>query len=108
MPIPAGTIPRDSAAVHPMFAEKRNVVPLPYRTVSIKAYDGPMTRDAIISHFLGREAYRRTEFVVLRAPGGRHAVIAVDSSDREPLFPRSCTWKSWLFPRAAHTCAILK
>jgi hypothetical protein len=76
---------------------------LPYRKVSVQAYDGQMTRDAIISHFLGREAYRRTEFVVLRAPDETHAVIAIDSSDREPLFapivhvevlalPENCTY----------------
>jgi hypothetical protein len=103
MPIPASAIPSNARAVRPLFAEKRNVVPLPYRKVSVQAYDGPMTRDAIISHFLGREAYRRTEFVVLRAPEGTHAVIAVESSDREPLFapivhvevlalPESCSY----------------
>jgi hypothetical protein len=35
---------------------------------------------------MGKETYRRTEFIVLRAPNGGHAVIAVDASDREPLF----------------------
>ena len=41
---------------------------------------------ALRAIFLGRETYRRTEFIVLRAPDGRHAVIAVDAADREPLF----------------------
>jgi hypothetical protein len=69
-----------------LFRDAFNVVPLPYRGVSVQPYDGPLTEDALIAHFLGRETYRRTEFVVLRAPDGRHAVIAVDADDRQPLF----------------------
>jgi hypothetical protein len=56
-----------------------NVVPLPYRGVSVQAYEGPMTEEGVVGSFLGRETYRRTEFIVLRAPDGGHAVIAVAS-----------------------------
>jgi len=70
----------------PLLANRLNLVPLPYRGVSVQAYDGPMTENAIVAHLSGRETYRRTEYIVLRAPGGRHAVIAVGASNREPLF----------------------
>jgi hypothetical protein len=63
-----------------------NVVPLPYRGVSVQPYDGTMSEDAIIGRFMDREAYRRTEFIVLRSPRGEHAVVAVELIDREPLF----------------------
>jgi hypothetical protein len=63
-----------------------NLTPLPYRGVSVQPYDGPMTEAAIVERFLGREAYRRTEFIVLRAPEGVFAVIAIAAKDRQPLF----------------------
>jgi hypothetical protein len=70
----------------PLFKDRRNFVPLPYRGVSVQAYDGPMTEQGIARWFLGRETYRRTEFIVLRAPDKQNAVIAVDASNREALF----------------------
>ncbi len=82
----SGLRPTKAKTVRPLFKERLNVVPLPYRGVSVQAYDGPMTERGIVSHFLGRETYRRTEFIVLRAHDGRHAVIAVDASNREALF----------------------
>ncbi len=69
-----------------LFRQACNVVPLPYRGVSVQPYDGPMTESGIIGHLLGREAYRRTEFGVLRGPDGRCAVVAIDTANREPLF----------------------
>lgn len=68
------------------FRGKPNLVPLPYRGVSVQPYDGVMTEQAIVAHLLGRETYRRTEFIVLKALDGRHAVVAVESMDRAPLF----------------------
>jgi hypothetical protein len=70
---------------------ERNLVPLPYRNVSMQRYDGAMTRAAIEAHLLGREAYRRTEFVVLRGDEGDGegiptAVAAIRKRDPEPLF----------------------
>jgi hypothetical protein len=79
------TNPRD-AGIRPRFKDACNLVPLPYRNVSVQPYDGPMTEAGIIDRFLGRETYRRTKFIVLRAPDGEHAVIAVGAADREPLF----------------------
>lgn len=70
---------------------KPNLVPLPYRGVSVQPYAGAMSEEAIVAHLLGREAYRRTEFIVLKAPDGRHAVVAVESQDRTSLFsPITC------------------
>jgi len=69
-----------------LFKNSFNVVPLPYRGVSVQPYDGPMTEEGIIARFLGRETYRRTEFIVLPAPDGGCAVIAVEAVDRQPLF----------------------
>lgn len=77
---------RKAPSPHPLFKNRRNFVPLPYRGVSIQAYDGPMTERGIVSVFLGRETYRRTEFIVLKADAERHAVISVDASNREDLF----------------------
>jgi len=65
---------------------KKNLVPLPYRRVSVQKYDGPMTEAAILAHLVGKEAYRRTDFIVLVAPGGAHAAVAVQRTDNEPLF----------------------
>ncbi|MDD5248677.1 MAG: hypothetical protein PHY45_06815 [Rhodocyclaceae bacterium] len=78
----------------PRLGEQLNVVPLPYRRVSVQWYAGPMTAEAITAHFLGREAYRRSDFIVLRAGNGAdtrfedmpHAVIAITRTSDEPLF----------------------
>jgi hypothetical protein len=68
---------------------QRNLVPLPYRQVSVQPYAGPMTEAAISAHLLGREAYRRTNFIVLhRDPveTSELAVVAVARQDDEALF----------------------
>ena len=63
----------------------KNLVPLPYRRVSMQPYTGEMTEAAIRAHLMGREAYRRTDFVVLRQ-GDATAVTAITAPDRESLF----------------------
>jgi len=65
---------------------RRNLVPLPYRRVSVQPYGGAMEEGAIVAHLMGREAYRRTDFVVLRASGERCAVAAVRRAAGEGLF----------------------
>lgn len=77
---------RERLACAPTYRDRLNVVPLPYRGVSVQPYAGDMTETAIIAHLLGRETYRRTEFVVLRSPGFQYAVAAVNAQDRAPLF----------------------
>ena len=64
----------------------KNLIPLPYRRVSVQPYPGPMTVAAIEPHLLGREAYRRTDFIVLRGAEQQTAVVAITRAEREPLF----------------------
>ena len=86
--MPATSTPPNSTSEETpsRFAHEVNIVPLPYRGVSVQRYDGPMTRESLVERFLGRETYRRTEFVVLRGQDDRCAVIAVQALDRDPLF----------------------
>jgi hypothetical protein len=64
----------------------QNLVPLPYRRVSVQRYDGSMTVEAISRLLLSREAYRRTDFIVLRGAGEETAVVAITRAENEPLF----------------------
>ncbi len=64
----------------------QNLVPLPYRRVSVQPYAGPMTVDAIAALLLSREAYRRTDFIVLRGEESKSAVVAITRAESEPLF----------------------
>jgi len=68
------------------WASMKNLVPLPYRRVSVQHYDGPMTEHAIKELLLSREAYRRTDFIVLRGNEGETALVAITRSESEPLF----------------------
>ena len=65
---------------------RKNLVELPYRGVSVQPYDGPLTEEGITRHFLGREAYRRTNVLVLRGPDEKYALVAIGDRDRGPLF----------------------
>jgi hypothetical protein len=47
--------------------------------------DGPLTEAALREHFLGREAYRRTAFIVARR-GEHAALLQVTKASEEPLF----------------------
>ena len=71
------------------FREQRNLVPLPYRQVSVQPYAGAMTKAAIVAFLLGREAYRRTNFIVLHrgdVEASELALVAITRSADEPLF----------------------
>ena len=87
----------------PSYCDRINVVQIPYRGVSRQPYEGEMSEAAIVGHFMGREAYRRTNFVVLQGPHDDYALIAIHASDREELFapiehvevlalPRTCVF----------------
>jgi hypothetical protein len=65
----------------------KNLVPQPYRRVSVKAYHGEMTEVARHAHFLGRAAYRGADFVVLRQ-GEATTVIQITMPDRQARFTR--------------------
>ena len=75
-----------ATAPWPLYGRSRNVVELPYRGVSVQPYGGAMTAAAIIDHLQGREAYRRTNVVVLRGTSGAYALAAIARRDRESLF----------------------
>jgi hypothetical protein len=53
--------------------------------VSVTTVDGPLTEPALRERFLGREAYRRTGFVVVRQDH-RAAVLQITKASEEPLF----------------------
>lgn len=63
----------------------RNLVPRRYRSVSVAEVDVPLTEEALRRHLAGREAYRRTEFVVARR-GAERALVRVRKESDEPLF----------------------
>jgi hypothetical protein len=63
----------------------RNFVPSQYRSVSVATIEGPLDEATMRAHFIGREAYRRTRFIVVRC-AERTAVIRVVKASEEPLF----------------------
>jgi hypothetical protein len=80
-----------------------NLVPGAYRGVSVSRLDGSLAETDLRAHFLGREAYRRTRFLVVRDPGGATAVMRVAKESEVPLFspiteveviagPDECAW----------------
>ncbi len=62
-----------------------NLIPRRYRGVSLAQIDVPLTEAGLRVHFLGREAYRRTEYVVARR-GEETAVLQVNKASNEDLF----------------------
>lgn len=62
-----------------------NLVPRRYRGVSVARVDVPLTEAGLRDHFLGREAYRRTEYVVARR-GEAAAVVRVTKASDDDLF----------------------
>lgn len=62
-----------------------NVLPGRYRGVAVASPGCRLDPDSLRAHFLGREAYRRTRFVVVRAVADT-ALIGVTKSSDEPLF----------------------
>jgi hypothetical protein len=62
-----------------------NVMPDQYRQVALANVDIELEPDALRRFFLGREAYRRTRYIVVVAGEGT-AVVRVDKSSEKPLF----------------------
>ena len=62
-----------------------NVVPGRYREVAVARVAGELTAEGLERHFLGREAYRRTRYVVARR-GAETAVVEVTKAEDGPLF----------------------
>ncbi len=60
-----------------------NVVPGQYRVVSVATVDFALTEDNLRRHFMGREVYRRTRYIVVRHRGDTAVVgVSKDGEDR--------------------------
>ncbi len=59
----------------------RNFMPDRYRDVSIAHLQIPLTSEGLRGHFLGREAYRRTRFIVAKRDGAVAVVKVAKHSD---------------------------
>jgi len=62
-----------------------NTLTRPYRGLSVQEVDVPLTELDLVPFLLGREVYRRTDYLVLRN-GTDTAVVAVRKASTEPLF----------------------
>lgn len=62
----------------------KNLVPGRDRAVAVASVDVPLTEEALRERFLGREAYRRTSFIVCRR-GGQAALLRVTKASDDPL-----------------------
>ena len=69
----------------PATTVRTNLIPGAYRGVAVTSYDGPLEADELARHFLGREAYRRTRFIVVRH-GDDTAIVEVHKESDQPLF----------------------
>lgn len=61
------------------------MVPGEYRGVAVTAVGCALDEASLTAYFVGKEAYRRTRFIVVRQ-GDRTAIIAVEKQASEPLF----------------------
>ena len=61
-----------------------NLVPAQYREVSVAHVDFELSEERLRRHFIGREVYRRTQWIVVRR-GSDTAVIRVAKASTEPL-----------------------
>jgi hypothetical protein len=67
--------------------QSMNRMPVRYREVAVTTVDFALTEARLRKHFEGREAYRRTGYVVVHGQGhGEVALLQVETASREPLF----------------------
>lgn len=64
--------------------------PTAYREVSVAHVEFALTAANLTAHFLGRECYRRTRYVVVRN-GHETALVGVEPTHAEPLFSPAAT-----------------
>jgi hypothetical protein len=62
-----------------------NTLTRPYRGLSVQETDVPLTEADLVPFLLGREVYRRTDYLLLRN-GEDSAVVALRKASTEPLF----------------------
>ena len=65
--------------------EAPDTITRPYRGLSVQETDVPLTELDLLPFLLGREVYRRTDYLVLRN-GGDTALVAVRKESLDPLF----------------------
>jgi hypothetical protein len=63
-----------------------NFICRPYRGVSVQHWNGSLEEAAVKEVLLSREAYRRTEFIVLRGAEQATALVRITCSSQEALF----------------------
>ena len=68
-----------------MVSRVANLMPSRYREVAVTNVDLPLVPERLRERFLGREAYRRTRYIVVRGQGGV-ALLEVAKASEEPLF----------------------
>jgi hypothetical protein len=62
-----------------------NLMPSRYREVAVTSVEMPLVPERLKERFLGREAYRRTRYIVVRGRDG-FALLEVAKASEEPLF----------------------
>jgi hypothetical protein len=68
-------------------AVRANLVADAYRGVAVTSFDGRLDQSELERHFVGREAYRRTRFIVVRNRD-ETAIVEVRKESDGPLFAR--------------------
>jgi hypothetical protein len=63
-----------------------NFICRPYRGVSVQHWPGPLEKAAVTEVLRSREAYRRTEFIVLRGDRDATALVRITCSSQDALF----------------------
>jgi hypothetical protein len=66
--------------------DRPNAVPSAYRGVSVNEVDLPLEEEHLREYFVGKEAWRRTRFLVVRDRAGRTALLTAEKESEEPLF----------------------
>jgi hypothetical protein len=79
----------------------KNFVPLPYRRVAVREVEFPLTARALRENLLGREAYRRTEFIVLRR-GKECAIARIEKERPDELFSAITAVELFTPPEECH------
>ena len=62
-----------------------NTITRPYRGLSVQETDVPLTEPDLMVFLVGREVYRRTDYLVLRN-GAETALLGVRKASLAPLF----------------------
>jgi len=55
----------------------QNLIPLPYRRVSVQRVPIPLDEPSIRDYLLGKEAYRWTDYIVLHGERGQTSTASV-------------------------------